>query len=105
MYTQCPACLTTFKVTPAQLEAQGGMVRCGICSAVFHAEQRLLQVKPDSSQAEAVLPQEPEATKKDKSRRSGKSRRRSGRRRIDKLRTIDEKLAQEASIPTVTKQP
>ena len=105
MYTQCPACLTTFKVTPAQLEVHGGMVRCGICSAVFHAEQRLLQVKPDSNQAEAVLLQVPEATKKDKSRRSGKSRRRSGRRRIDKLRTIDEKLAQEASIPTVTKQP
>ena len=105
MYTQCPACLTTFKVTPAQLEVHGGMVRCGICSAVFHAEQRLLQVK--SKQAEPVLPQEPRAarTEKSKSRRSDKNRRRSGRRRVDKIQIIDEKLAQEADIPTVTQQP
>ncbi|OGI49640.1 MAG: hypothetical protein A3E57_03510 [Candidatus Muproteobacteria bacterium RIFCSPHIGHO2_12_FULL_60_33] len=105
MYTQCPACLTTFKVTPAQLEAHGGMVRCGICSAVFHAEQRLLQVPPKPKQAEAVPPQEPETTKNDRRKRSGKTRRRSGRRRSDKLQAIDEKLAEEAGIPTVTKQP
>ncbi len=103
MYTQCPACLTTFKVTSAQLEVHSGMVRCGICSAVFHAEQRLLQVKP--KQAEAAPPQEPGAVKNDKGRRSEKNRRRSGRRRVDKLRTLDEKLAQKADIPTITKQP
>ena len=104
MYTQCPACLTTFKVTAVQLEARDGMVRCGICSAVFHAKQRLLQMSPKLKQTEAVAPQEP-AAKTGISRRSGKNRRRSGRRRIDKLRTIDEKLAKEAGIPTVTKQP
>ena len=105
MHTQCPACRTIFKVTSAQLEARGGMVRCGICSAVFHAEQRPLPAAPKPKQAEAMPPQEPGVTKKDKIRRSGKNRRRSGRRRIDKLRTIDEKLAREAGIPTVTKQP
>lgn len=107
MYTQCPACLTTFKVTPAQLEVHGGMVRCGICSAVFHAEQRLLQVKSRTDDAKSVSPHEPGAanTDKNKSRRSEKNRRRSGRRRVDKLRIIDEKLAQDAHIPTVTKQP
>ncbi|MBI3571443.1 MAG: zinc-ribbon domain-containing protein [Gammaproteobacteria bacterium] len=98
MYTQCPACLTTFKVTPAQLEVHGGMVRCGICSAIFHAEQRLLQVKPKPEQAEAIPPQEPETAKNNRGRRSG-------RRRIDKLRSLDEKLVQETGIPTVTKQP
>ncbi len=55
MYAQCPACLTTFKVTPAQLTARGGMVRCGICSAIFHAKQRLLQVSPTPG-AEATAP-------------------------------------------------
>lgn len=103
MYTQCPACLTTFKVTPAQLELRAGMVRCGICSAVFHAEQRLLQVAPKSKPA--VATPAPEPLKNDKRNHSAKGRRRSGRRRSDKLRTIDEKLAHAAGIPTITKQP
>lgn len=103
MYTQCPACLTTFKVTPAQLEARGGMVRCGICSAVFHAEQRLLQVQPETKPAKTA--QETAAAKNDKRRAAVKTRRRSARRRSDKLRSIDEKLAHEADFPTITKQP
>ncbi len=103
MYTQCPACLTTFKVTPAQLAVRGGMVRCGICTAIFHAEQRLLQAKPEPEPADAA----PAATpppETDK-RRAGKNRRRSGRRRSDKLRLLDKKLAEESAIPTVTRQP
>lgn len=103
MYTQCPACLTTFKVTSAQIEARGGMVRCGICSAVFHAEQRLLQVPPATEPART--PEEIAATKNDKRRAAVKTRRRSPRRRSDKLRAIDEKLAHEAGIPVITKQP
>ncbi|GAB4512875.1 MAG: hypothetical protein Tsb0026_17070 [Sulfuricaulis sp.] len=102
MYTQCPACLTTFKVTPAQLEARGGMVRCGICSAIFHAEQRLLQVQPETRPAKTA--QEAVAAKNDKRRSTVKNRRRSGRRRRDKLQAIDEKLAHETDIPTITKQ-
>lgn len=103
MYTQCPACLTTFKVTPTQLEARGGMVRCGICSAVFHAEQRLLQVQPETKPAKTA--EEAAAAKNDKRRAAVKTRRRSARRRSDKLRSIDEKLAHEADFPTITKQP
>jgi predicted Zn finger-like uncharacterized protein len=103
MYTQCPACLTTFKVTPAQLEVRGGMVRCGICSTIFHAEQRLLQVPPETKPAKTA--QEAAAAKNDKRRPAVKTRRRTGRRRSDKLRTIDEKIAHEAGIPTITKQP
>ena len=105
MYTQCPACLTTFKVTAAQLEVHGGMVRCGICSAVFHAEQRLLKIQPKAKRTETTPADEPPPPKAEKRKQSGKGRRRSGRRRIDKLRTLDEKLAQEANIPTITKQP
>lgn len=95
MYTQCPACLTTFKVAPAQLEARAGMVRCGICSAVFHAEQRLLQVQPPAE----IKTDAQKAPKNDK---RAQNRRRAGRRRIDKLRTIDEKLARDPDIPTIT---
>jgi predicted Zn finger-like uncharacterized protein len=103
MYTQCPACLTTFKVTPAQLEARGGMVRCGICSAIFHAEQRLLQVPSGAKPAKTA--EEIAAAKNDKRRPAVKTRRRTARRRSDKLRAIDEKIAHEAGIPTITKQP
>jgi predicted Zn finger-like uncharacterized protein len=103
MYTQCPACLTTFKVTPAQLEVRGGMVRCGICSAIFHAEQRLLQVQPETKPAKTA--QEAAAAKNNKRRSAVKTRRRTGRRRSDKLQAIDEKIAHEAGIPTITKQP
>ena len=103
MYTQCPACLTTFKVTPAQLAVRGGMVRCGICSAIFHAEQRRLQAKPEPKPADAA-PAAAAPPEKEK-RRPGKNRRRTGRRRSDKLRLLDKKLAEEAKIPTVTQQP
>ena len=33
--TKCPGCGTTFRVTPQQLQAQQGMVRCGRCAKVF----------------------------------------------------------------------
>ena len=33
--TKCPSCGTTFRVTPPQLQAQHGMVRCGRCANVF----------------------------------------------------------------------
>ena len=35
MITQCPACGTSFRVMPPQLQAQHGMVRCGRCAHVF----------------------------------------------------------------------
>ena len=35
MVTRCPTCATTFRVTPQQLQARQGQVRCGRCTAVF----------------------------------------------------------------------
>jgi predicted Zn finger-like uncharacterized protein len=35
MITKCPACGTVFRVTPEQLQAHQGQVRCGRCMAVF----------------------------------------------------------------------
>jgi predicted Zn finger-like uncharacterized protein len=74
MYTQCPACRTTFKITPAQLVARGGRVRCGICTAIFHAKQRLLQVAPQASPPPLTAPAEV-STKKTKRKRVGQFRR------------------------------
>ncbi len=41
MLTRCPACDTAFRVTPEQLKARAGKVRCGHCSAVFNALETL----------------------------------------------------------------
>jgi predicted Zn finger-like uncharacterized protein len=103
MYAQCPACLTTFKVTPAQLTARGGMVRCGICSAIFHAKQRLLQVSPKPG-AEATAPprEETVATNNSKRMRGGKNRRVSSRRRRTRIEPAVTTNAEDAAIPTVT---
>jgi predicted Zn finger-like uncharacterized protein len=37
MQTECPNCHTVFRVTEAQLDIAGGMVRCGFCKHVFNA--------------------------------------------------------------------
>src|SRR6266508_3204336 len=35
LVTRCPQCRTLFRVTPAQLQAATGQVRCGRCTNVF----------------------------------------------------------------------
>ncbi len=103
MYVQCPACLTTFKVTLAQLEVRGGLVRCGICSSIFQAEERLLQMPPPASpEAAATAQEETPSSKKHRRKRAEKSRRRTDRRRSDKIKSLNSKLAKEADIPTIT---
>lgn len=42
MKARCPACRTTFRVTPEQLKARAGQVRCGQCRTVFNALDSLL---------------------------------------------------------------
>lgn len=36
LITRCPDCATAFRVTPLQLQAQGGDVRCGHCAHIFN---------------------------------------------------------------------
>ena len=43
MKTLCPECQTVFRVTPEQLKARAGKVRCGHCQAVFNALDSLLE--------------------------------------------------------------
>ena len=42
MKTRCPDCQTTFRVTPEQLKARAGKVRCGQCQHVFNALDSLV---------------------------------------------------------------
>jgi predicted Zn finger-like uncharacterized protein len=41
--TRCPSCATHFRVTPEQLKARGGRVRCGQCQKVFNALDSLIE--------------------------------------------------------------
>ncbi len=44
LVTLCPACRTTFRVTPNQLKARGGDVRCGQCHQIFNSFATLITV-------------------------------------------------------------
>ncbi|HEX7954673.1 MAG TPA: zinc-ribbon and DUF3426 domain-containing protein, partial [Burkholderiales bacterium] len=55
LYTRCPQCETTFRVTTQQLQASGGQVRCGHCQNVFDAFATLTAKEPQS------VPREPSA--------------------------------------------
>jgi predicted Zn finger-like uncharacterized protein len=46
MYTQCPECLTVFKLSGAELAATLGSVRCGHCSAIFDALRTITDELP-----------------------------------------------------------
>ncbi|MFN7087757.1 MAG: DUF3426 domain-containing protein [Burkholderiales bacterium] len=54
MVTQCPACGTRFRVTPQQLQAQEGKVRCGHCLAVFNGFERLASLPEPAAPAAAA---------------------------------------------------
>ncbi len=47
MKTHCPDCSTRFDVTPAQLNARNGKVRCGVCATVFNAFDHVVAEEPD----------------------------------------------------------
>ena len=54
MYSQCPECLTRFRVTAAALRAAHGTVRCGRCGSAFDALQRLTDAVPDDAEPSAL---------------------------------------------------
>lgn len=53
MITQCPSCSTLFRVTPEQLQARQGKVRCGRCMAVFDGLEALVVVPEPAQEAAA----------------------------------------------------
>lgn len=48
LYTQCPQCHAVFHLTPAQIAARGGLVRCGQCTTVFRADQYMFDTLPET---------------------------------------------------------
>lgn len=46
LFTCCPKCQTTFRVTTQQLQSSGGQVRCGFCSQVFDAFATMTAQEP-----------------------------------------------------------
>lgn len=46
--TRCPSCGTVFRVVRDQLKVSDGWVRCGRCSEVFNAVQRLFELELDA---------------------------------------------------------
>jgi predicted Zn finger-like uncharacterized protein len=54
LVTSCPACVVSFYVTPEQLSAHRGEVRCGKCNHVFNALDRLSDLSA-TPQAEMVV--------------------------------------------------
>lgn len=59
MYSQCPDCLTRFRVSAAALRAAHGTVRCGRCGSAFDALPRLsdtLQVDGPASALDEPVP-------------------------------------------------
>lgn len=60
MLTRCPACATHFRITPAQLKARAGSVRCGACQHVFNALDSLIE-----EPMVVVAPSTPESSQQD----------------------------------------
>lgn len=56
MLTRCPGCSTTFRVTPEQVKARHGKVRCGRCQHVFDAIEFLVDAMPVPAAQEAGMP-------------------------------------------------
>jgi len=56
MLTECPSCLTVFRVTPAILKMGHGQVRCGKCRTQFDAIECMLE---DDEAAQSKSKQEP----------------------------------------------
>lgn len=54
LVTSCPACTASFYVTPKQLSAHRGEVRCGKCSHVFNALDRLSDSSAPKARAGAI---------------------------------------------------
>ncbi len=67
MYTRCPGCHSTFRVTAALLQMADGDVRCGSCGVVFNALRTLVDDgdepthAPPPQPAPRFAPENPEA--------------------------------------------
>jgi predicted Zn finger-like uncharacterized protein len=56
MKTRCPSCQTSFRITPEQLKARVGKVRCGQCQTVFNALDSLLDETTETAAPPQATP-------------------------------------------------
>ncbi len=56
MFTRCPHCQTTFRITSEALEMAGGQVRCGRCTQVFDARAELTEELPQPARRDEAEP-------------------------------------------------
>src|SRR5688572_2487833 len=56
LFTRCPECETTFRVTDETLKKANGQVRCGRCASVFNAYAELHDPSAKNFEAEAQKP-------------------------------------------------
>jgi predicted Zn finger-like uncharacterized protein len=57
LITQCPSCAAAFRVTPLDLQAHGGDVRCGHCGQIFNGYSMLATVGEPETRAESAAPE------------------------------------------------
>jgi len=57
MYTKCPECQAIFRVTTEQLTMADGLVRCGICDAVFNGHEYIEENHSPSDYFDHINPQ------------------------------------------------
>src|SRR5687768_18374158 len=60
LITTCSSCNARFRVTPAQLNAKQGQVRCGRCRAVFNGFEALERFPDDDTGARLLAQREAE---------------------------------------------
>ena len=61
LFTRCPSCDTTFRVTDEALTKAGGQVRCGRCASVFNAYAELRETTVPAEPAANAASQPPVA--------------------------------------------
>lgn len=71
MFTQCPDCSTTFRVTADVLKQAVGKVRCGACGNAFNALEFLSENKPEQPPTAAADSPLPELTPDSQQTESG----------------------------------
>jgi predicted Zn finger-like uncharacterized protein len=65
LVTRCPRCRTLFRVTPAQLQARAGQVRCGRCMHAFDGYAALTAEQASAARAADHEPAEVETMRTD----------------------------------------
>jgi len=51
LFTRCPDCQITYRITASDLRKADGQVRCGRCDSVFSADEELRKLEPEPEQA------------------------------------------------------